>query len=147
MSFLSDFRKNGYVLIPSVFPKPLMEAVKSEFYVYENTFIDIQKKQGIYESVVDATHHTPVLCRKMLKLLEPSKLTKFLVDFFGDPYYILNTMGLSKIRPNGRVYTQNVHRDVRSFHGAVDWINTLIMLDDSTCNNGGMDLQGSERLG
>ena len=46
-------------------------------------------------------------------------------------------MGLSKIEPGGSVYTQKIHRDVRSFPGSTDlWINTLIMLDDSTSNNG-----------
>ncbi|WP_281560431.1 phytanoyl-CoA dioxygenase family protein [Thalassomonas sp. RHCl1] len=144
-SALKQLAEKGWVLIPSVYPESLMKEIISEFYQHEQAFIDIQKKKGIADKVIDATHHTPVLCRKMLKLLEPNKTHPILEQFF-DGKYILNTMGLSKIRPGGEVYTQNIHRDVRSFHGAEKlWINTLIMLDDSTTENGATwVLEGSE---
>jgi ectoine hydroxylase-related dioxygenase (phytanoyl-CoA dioxygenase family) len=147
-SLLNEFHNNGYVLLSDVYPKSLMSEIKEEFYRHESEFIAIQKKQGVYEKVIDATHHSLLLCRGMLRLLEPNKLTQFLDLFFLGQKYILNTMGLSKIRPNGKVYTQNIHRDVRSFHGATQlWINALIMLDDSTRENGATwVMSGSEKL-
>ena len=46
-------------------------------------------------------------------------------------------MGISEIVPNQYVYTQKIHRDIRTFDkGSRLWINTLIMLDDSTEENG-----------
>ena len=130
-------QSEGYALIENVFEKKLIDEVLEEFNRLEKHFIKIQKIQGIYPEVKSTTHHTPVVCRKMLELLEPSLLTTFLESFFDGQKYILNTMGLSKIEPGGSVYTQKIHRDVRSFPGSTDlWINTLIMLDDSTSNNG-----------
>jgi len=145
---IEEFYNVGYLLIPNVYRVELMSEIKTEFYEREADFVEIQKKQGIYESVVDATHHTFILCRKMLMLLEKSRLTDFIDEFFQGESYILNTMGLSKIRPFSQVYTQNIHRDIRSFHGSTSlWINTLIMLDDSTADNGATwVMPGSEEL-
>ena len=147
-SKLREFRTKGYCLFREVYPASLMEDVKEEFYLMEPSFLRIQEQQGISDKVVDATHHTLVLCRRMLALLEKNKVTPFLEEFFSPKKYILNTMGLSKIRPNGSVYTQNIHRDVRTFQGATElWINTLIMLDESTADNGATwIMEGSEKL-
>ena len=135
--FVDDVHCQGFALIKNVFPVVMIDDILYEFKEMEHHFIDIQKKKGIYSKVIGATHHTPLLCRKMLTLLEPSKLTLFLDCFFCGQKYILNTMGLSKIEPSGSVYTQKIHRDVRSFPGATDlWINTLIMLNDSKPDNG-----------
>jgi len=147
-SELKEFYETGYILIPNVYSTALISEIKNEFYQREAEFVEIQKKQGIYESVVDATHHSLILCRKMLRLLEESRLTDFLNEFFHGEHYILNTMGLSKVRPFSKVYTQTIHRDIRSFQGATSlWINTLIMLDDSTSSNGATwVMPGSEKL-
>lgn len=145
---VKEFHTKGYCLIEGVYPPSLMEDVKEEFYQMEPSFVCIQQEQGISDKVIDATHHTLVLCRTMLKLLEKNKVTSFLEEFFAPKKYILNTMGLSKIRPNGSVYTQNIHRDVRTFQGATElWVNTLIMLDESTPDNGATwIMEGSEKL-
>jgi ectoine hydroxylase-related dioxygenase (phytanoyl-CoA dioxygenase family) len=46
-------------------------------------------------------------------------------------------MGVSRITKNTKTYTENIHRDIRSFTGSNKlWLNTLIMLDDSTEDNG-----------
>lgn len=147
-NWIKEFNDNGYLLLSNVYPKELILEIKEEFYHYESEFVKIQKKQKVYDKVIDATHHSLVLCRGMLRLLGPNKLTEFLDLFFAGEKYILNTMGLSKIRPNGKVYTQSIHRDVRSFHGATQlWINALIMLDDSTRENGATWIMpGSEAL-
>ena len=145
---LSEFRSKGYCLVKGVYPASLMEEVKAEFYENEQAFLRVQEQQGIADQVVDATHHTLVLCRKMLQLLERNKVSCFLDEFFSPKRYILNTMGLSKIRPGGKVYTQKIHRDVRTFQGATElWVNTLIMLDESTTDNGATwIMEGSEQL-
>ena len=145
---LKEFREKGFCLIENVYPESLINEVKEEYYLMEPAFLRVQEEQGVADKVADATHHTLVLCRTMLKLLERNKVTPFLEQFFAPKKYILNTMGLSKIRPNGKVYTQNIHRDVRTFQGATElWINTLIMLDESTADNGATwIMEGSEKL-
>lgn len=133
---LTRLRGIGWVVIPEVYSKSLMEEIKQEFYEYEDEFKRIQVNKNIGHLVKNATHHTPVLCRKMLKLLEENKVSPIL-DLFFEGKYILNTMGLSKVVKDSELYTKNIHRDVRSFMGASKlWLNTLIMLDDSTEENG-----------
>ena len=132
---LTSLAEKGWAKVENVYESQLIEDVKEEFYRYESAFIEIQTK-GIYHLVENATHHSFVICRDMLKLLERNPVHDILDVFFEGPY-ILNTMGLSRIVPQGKVYTQNIHRDVRSFHGANRlWINTLILLDDTDSENG-----------
>jgi len=134
---INQIENKGWVRIPNVFHHALIEEVKKEYYLEEHKFINIQKHKGIYNLVENATHHTILKCRKMLKFLEPSKITPILEKYF-EGKYILNTMGLSKVPIKDKtVYTQNIHRDVRSFTGSSKlWLNTLIMLDDSNDDNG-----------
>ena len=145
-SILKELEIKGWVLIPGVYESELIEKIKLEFELYKQEFIKIQKKKGIGKKVLNTTHHTVVLCREMLGLLEETKVNHILKEYF-DGKYILNTMGLSLIPPGENLYTQNIHRDVRSFTGKMRlWINTLIMLDDSTVENGATwILEGSHK--
>jgi len=131
------YKKKGWILLKNVFSKKLMSDIICEYEKNEHKFIKIQKEKKIYPKVVDTSHHSFLICRKMIKLLEPSMLTNFL-DVFFDSKYILNTMGLSKVKKNNEsLYTKKIHRDIRSFDGSDSlWINTLVMLTDSTKING-----------
>lgn len=143
---LCDINEKGWTHVPSVYDESLIEEVKDEFHRNEHQFQEIQRRKGLEEETRNATHHTLLLCRSMLKLLEENKVHPVLEAYF-DGKYILSTMGLSYIPPSGRVYTQNIHRDTRSYTGSVHlWVNTLIMLDDSTAENGAtLMLQGSHK--
>lgn len=146
-SILKKLEIKGWALVPNVYDDELIDKVMLDFERHKQNFIDIQEKKGIEDKVINATHHTIVLCREMLNLLEESKVNQILNSYF-EGKYILNTMGLSLIPPNGAVYTQNIHRDVRTFTGnARIWVNTLIMLDDSTTENGATwILEGSHKF-
>ena len=135
--YLDTIKENGWCKVENVYKTKLIDEVKDEFYKYKYEFESIQKKKGIHASTQNATHHTIILCRKMLKLIEYNKVSPILEAYFNGKY-ILNTMGLSAVPNDGsNVYTQNIHRDVRTFTGASKlWLNTLIMLDDSTEDNG-----------
>ena len=72
----------------------------------------------------------------MLRLLDPNPVDALLTAYFGGRY-ILNTIGASFVEPDQAIYTQRIHRDLRSFSGSTRLLaNTLIMLDDSTEENG-----------
>lgn len=143
---ISQLQEKGWTLVQGVYDQSLMDAVKDEFYQFEDQFKTVQARKGLAEATENATHHTVVVCRKMLDLLEWTPVHD-IVERFLDGKYILNTMGLSRIPPGGNVYTQNIHRDVRTFTGETNlWVNTLIMLDDSTPENGAtLMLEGSQR--
>ena len=132
---LTSLAEKGWAKVENVYESQLIEDVKEEFYRYESAFIEIQTKKR-YHLVENATHHSFVICRDMLKGILGLNPVLTSSTFSLRPY-ILNTMGLSRIVPQGKVYTQNIHRDVRSFHGANRlWINTLILLDDTDSENG-----------
>ena len=60
----------------------------------------------------------------MLEFLEPSTMAQILEKYF-EGKHILNTMGLSVPIADKTVYTQNIHRDVRTFTGSSKlWLNT-----------------------
>lgn len=126
----------GWIKLDSVFDESLIDDIMIEYHQMEPKFKEIQRQQGIEQLVENATHHSFILCRKMLAFLEHPFLDKVLETYFEGPY-ILNTMGVSRITKSTKTYTENIHRDIRSFTGSNKlWLNTLIMLDDSTEDNG-----------
>ena len=146
-SISSSLRTNGWYLWKNAYEPELMNKVIHEFEQKKHIFIDIQNNAGIYSETKNATHHTLLHCPSLLKLLEDSPLNEY-SQFFFSGNYILNTMGISCIPPSDPVYTQNIHRDTRSFNGAESlWLNSLIMLSDSTLHNGATwILEGSQYM-
>ncbi len=133
---IAQVHSRGWVKFENVFSEELIDDILAEYQKFEPEFKDIQKRKGIEHLVENATHHSFVLCRKMFAFLENALVDDFLTQYFEGPY-ILNTMGVSRITNERKTYTQNIHRDIRSFTGSNKlWINTLIMLDDSTEENG-----------
>lgn len=133
---LEEIRIQGWTKVKNVFTSDETERVKQEFSEHEHRFFEIQERKGIANETRNATHHTLLLCRSMLDLLEERETHAVLEAYFGGKY-ILSTMGLSKVVKESGVYTQNIHRDVRTHTKDLPlWINTLIMLDDSTEDNG-----------
>lgn len=142
---VQDLEERGWTHVPAVYRPELCQRIKDSFARAEPEFLRLQAKKGISHLVEHATHHTLVLCREMLDLLEKTDVNDVVEAWFGGKY-ILSTMGLSYLPPEGRVYTQRIHRDQRSFSGnARMWLNTLVMLDDSTEDNGATwMLEGSQ---
>ncbi|MEM0909985.1 MAG: phytanoyl-CoA dioxygenase family protein [Pseudomonadota bacterium] len=137
----------GWVKLPSVFSESLIDNIMEEFNLLAPEFIKIQQQQGIANLVENTTHHTFVICRRMLHLLEDECVNAFLHDYFEGPF-ILNTMGLSQISNTNKTYTENIHRDIRSFSGSNRlWLNAIILLTDSTVDNGATwMLEGSQHV-
>lgn len=143
---VQDLEGRGWTRVSGVYSRELCQRIKDSFARAEPEFLRIQEKKGISHLVHHATHHTPLLCREMLDLLEETDVNPIVAAWFGGKY-TLSTMGLSYLPPEGRVYTQKIHRDQRSYSGdARLWLNTLVMLDDSTADNGATwMLEGSQR--
>ena len=136
MTFTEQISHQGWVKISGVYPEKILQDVLLDMERLEAIYTPIQKDAGVYEHTVNAYHHTIVVCRSMLSLLDNNPIHPYLEAYF-DGQYILNTMGASVIKPKTPIYTTNIHRDVRSFtNGFPLLINTLICLDDSTIENG-----------
>ncbi len=140
-----DIVKNGWAVLRGLYSAELMERIKQELETLRPLYDKIQKEQGVYEETRNAYHHTVVLSPAQLELINPNPIHDFLEHYF-EGRYILNTMGTSYLEPQSDLYTQNIHRDIRSFSGKGRLlINTLIMLDDSTEENGATwMLEGSQ---
>jgi len=133
---LDALDSRGWTRIEAAFPQPIVQQVRAELGGARPLYEEIQRRNGVYEASRNALHHTLVVCRSMLTLLDPNPADALLSAWFGGRY-ILNTMGASFVEPGQPIYTQRIHRDVRSFTGGFPLlINTLVMLDDSTPDNG-----------
>ena len=145
-NILARLKTDGWVRIPNVYTGSLIDSVLEEYLELEHEFNKVQMYKGIHDKVKNTTHHSFVLCRKMLDFLDNDLLDSVLNSYFDGPY-ILNTMGVSRVVKDESIYTENIHRDVRSFTGSANlWLNAIILLTDSTEENGATwFLQGSEK--
>lgn len=143
---LKQIETKGWYLCKGIYKKKLILDIKDEFENSIKKFEKIQKKKKIFNKTKNSYHHVPLVCRKMLKLLNKNYAFDILEKYFNGKF-ILSTMGIARVSKNQGVYTQKIHRDVRSFTGDSKlWINTLIMLDDSTKENGSTwILEGSQK--
>jgi len=135
MDRFEEFRERGWIVIPSVFDIRLIDKVLEQYYATKHIFHFYHDKKEITHLTENATHHTHITVPAMWELIDNDVIEHYLNLIFEGPA-ILNTMGLSEVTNKG-VYTQNIHRDVRTNTGPYPlWLNMLIMLDDSTDRNG-----------
>jgi len=132
---MSEYNERGWTIIENVFDSGLIDTVIDEFYNTRHIYDFYHECSGIKELVRNASHHTHITVPSMWRLIDNEVMNAYLDAIF-QGHAILNTMGLSAVTSAG-VYTQNIHRDVRTNTGAYPlWLNMLIMLDDSTEENG-----------
>ncbi|MAF97067.1 MAG: phytanoyl-CoA dioxygenase [Micavibrio sp.] len=140
-----EITEKGWTAFRGVYSAELIAKACEELDEIRPTYDEIHKEQGVYEETKNAYHHTVVLSPAQLEMINPNPLHGFLENYFGGRY-ILNTMGTSYVLPQTGIYTQRIHRDIRSFSGKERLtVNTLIMLDDCTEENGATwMLEGSQ---
>ena len=127
---------DGWYQFQNAYSEDLIDSVNEDLSKLDEIYAPIQKDAGVYNDSVNAYHHTLMVCPSMMKLLDPNPIHELLKNYFGGKY-ILNTMGASIVNPNTTIYTQKIHRDIRSHTNGLNILtNTLIMLDDSTEENG-----------
>lgn len=145
-SIEADIAQRGWAIIKQAYTQDLIEEIKQDLERQIPVYERIQKEEGVFEESRNAFHHSIVGCPAQMKLLAPNPIHGFLEHYFGGRY-ILNAMGTTCIYPSEAVYTQKIHRDSRSFSdGSRLILNTLIMLDDSTEENGATwMLEGSHK--
>lgn len=132
---VSDFASKGWCVVPDVFDHIIIDEVIQQYNSTRHVYQFFHQTRGLERQVANASHHTHVTVPAMWKLLDNDTIEFYLDEIFKGPA-ILNTMGLSEVTGSG-VYTQNIHRDVRTNTGNYPlWLNMLIMLDDSTLDNG-----------
>ena len=147
MSVSEALDRDGWVVIPGCVDDVMLERLRHELGDAYEQQRSMQVANGVGDGTDGTVHHLPVIGGVFLELLEHNILADSLDDFFGGPY-IVNTYGGVLNLPSNLSYVGRIHRDLRSFSGALPLMSQwLVMLDDFTEENGATHfLSGSHRL-
>ncbi len=134
--FDSLMEKRGWVIFEAVVAKPLIERMIEDIHKAYKICRDVQVKNGIAAQTEFTVHHLIGLGDSFLEYLEVMPIKPHIERYFGGKY-ILNSFGGAINSAHSRSYAQDIHRDIRSFSGAMPvLLNTLVMFDDFTEQNG-----------
>ncbi|MGZ3688937.1 MAG: phytanoyl-CoA dioxygenase family protein, partial [Bdellovibrionota bacterium] len=108
----------------------------------------IQVKNKIPDNNEFTVHHAVELGESFMEFIQNFPLVPHLESYFQGKF-ILNSFGGAINTRDSTSYAHRIHRDIRSFSGDLPLLlNTLIMLDDFTLDNGATYLMsGSHKHG
>lgn len=128
----------GWIVLPSMVPMPLIESMRMDLHIAHKICRRYQSKAGIDEDTAGTVHHLPAIqeCQSFLYYLHDNPAGDYIDQYFGGKY-ILNSFGGNFNFP-GQNYASKIHRDIRTFQDQDQhlMLNTLVMLDDFTTENG-----------
>jgi len=139
-------KRDGWTIAPRAIDDALLERLRKQLQREYEQQRAIQIANGVGDGADGTVHHLPLAGGAFLELLDRNLLVDVLDAFFGGPY-ILNTYGGVLNLPGNLSYVGRIHRDLRSFSGALPLMaQWLVMLDDFTEDNGATYfLSGSHR--
>lgn len=133
-----DLETKGWVIYESMIRPSLIERLKNDLREAWYCCQAIQERNGVADDADLTVHHVLAVpgCDSFFDLLEAMQvLDPLLRDYFGGKY-ILNSMGGAINMPEHTSYAQRIHRDIRTYTRDHLMLNTLVMLDDFTADNG-----------
>lgn len=136
-AFKAKMERDGWVVFPSVIEAGLIDRINRDLAHAYEVCRSIQVKNGIAANTDGSVHHILGLGDSFFELLEKKPLWDYMQAYFEGKPFILNAFtGIINL-PQGGTYASNVHRDIRTFSGPLPlMLNTLVMLDDFTPDNG-----------
>lgn len=145
--FDEQMKQKGWVVFDSVLERNLVERMRADLTRAYEICRAIQERNGIPDNNEFTVHHVVGLGESWLEILDRFPLMPYLERYFRGGF-ILNSFGGAINMQHSRSYAHNIHRDIRSFSGDLPLLlNTLIMLDDFTPENGATWLMtGGHRL-
>jgi hypothetical protein len=148
-TYVENMRERGWVIFERAIDDELVERMLGDLErSWENTR-EVMIRNGVFADAELTVHHLIGQGPSFLSFIdEMEPLLPYLEHYF-EGKFILNSFG-GAINTAGRTsYAQRVHRDIRSFSGEMPLLlNTLVMLDDFTPDNGSTYLlTGSHRSG
>ena len=106
----------------------------------------IQVKNGVDATTEGTAHHLLADGKSFLDLIERAYLDEY-IESFSAGRYILNAFGGNLNLKNQFTYASKVHRDVRTYTTEMRLLlNSIIMLDDFTLENGATYLLSGSHL-
>jgi len=136
-AFRAALAGQGYYIFEGLVPPDLVERMKVDLQGAWQRCGDIQRKNLPDQDAELTVHHLVGQGESFLEYLKLSEtLDPYLRDCFEGPY-ILNSFGGAINSPGWSSYAHRIHRDVRTFSPTFRLLlNTLVMLDDFTEENG-----------
>lgn len=134
-NFTEKMNKDGFYIFENFIEKKLIERLIKDLNKSYLLCRRVQIKNGINDSDGTCHHLIGQADSFMGCLAEFEKLNPFIESYFKGKY-ILNSFGGNILKGNSS-YANKIHRDQRSFSGEFPlMLNTLVMLDDFTNDNG-----------
>lgn len=131
-----SLKEKGWVVYPYVVPPLLIERLREDVAYAWEVCREMQERNGVEKDADMTIHHILGIRPSFVELLDAMRpLDPVFEDFFGGKY-ILNSMGGSALTKGHTSYASRVHRDIRTFSAEPVMLNTLVMLDDFTAENG-----------
>lgn len=147
--YVESMRDRGWVVLEHAIDATLVKRMLEDLDRAWDTCREVMTRNGIIADAELTVHHLIGQGPSFLDFIdEMEPLMPYLEHYF-QGRFILNSFG-GAINTRGRTsYAQRVHRDIRSFSGDMPLLlNTLVMLDDFTPDNGATYmLTGSHKAG
>tara|TARA_B110000259_G_C14032055_1_gene407175 strand:+ start:977 stop:1753 length:777 start_codon:yes stop_codon:yes gene_type:complete len=142
-NFQQNLAQKGWHKIPNAYTKDYIDSCKEKVKSIYSTYEEIQEKGGVLDKTRNSLHHICAFYPELVDYAFTLEVCSFLDNYFQGKF-ILNSFGSTKLNPNGTTYTQKMHRDARDINSSKDMLNLIILLDDSTSENGATKmLEGS----
>jgi hypothetical protein len=146
--FAEAMEARGLVIFPAVVDRALVDWMLEDLRSAYSLCRNVQMKNGVADKTEHTVHHVigPGFGESFLEYLKVLPVRPYIERYFGGPF-ILNSFGGALNQAHSRSYAHEIHRDVRSFSKERPLLNTLVMLDDFTEDNGATYLlPGSHRF-
>ncbi|MDB5776797.1 MAG: phytanoyl-CoA dioxygenase [Herbaspirillum sp.] len=128
--------EKGWVVFDSAIPSALVARMQHDIHDAYEICRQYQVKNGIEQDTSFTVHHLIGQFDSYLECLKAYPIYEFIERYFGGKF-VLNSFGGAINTRDSISYAQRVHRDIRSYSGAIPLLlNTLVMLDDFTADNG-----------
>lgn len=140
--------EKGWVIFPDAVDRALVDAMRDDLARAWDICSELQRTNLNSTDAELTVHHLIGIGNSFLDYIRHSdKLDPYFESYFKGKY-ILNSFGGAVNTKNKTSYAQRIHRDIRSYSGDMPlMLNTLVMLDDFTENNGATYLMtGSHRM-
>ncbi|MFP3553212.1 phytanoyl-CoA dioxygenase family protein [Paraburkholderia sp. SIMBA_049] len=133
----AEMRERGWCILPRAIDSVLIEHMLADLSRAWETCRAIQVRNGVDADADLTVHHLVGQGQSFMHFIDDMEpLMPYLERYFGGRF-ILNSFGGAINTRDRRSYAQRVHRDIRSYSGDLPLLlNTLVMLDDFTADNG-----------
>lgn len=136
-TFADQMAERGWVVFEAAVEPALVTRMRDDLDAAWDICRAIQVKNGVAADADRTVHHLVGLKPSFLDYIDASAPMAPYLEHYFQGRCILNSFG-GAINTRGHTsYAQRIHRDIRSYSGDMPLLlNTLVMLDDFTTDNG-----------